>query len=1057
MRKITLIAFIVSFGIVSSLFSQTPHWIESFENPLDTWSGYTTGTINFQESGAWDFVSVYPESSTASWDGSKACRINDDIAGASITSPAVNTAGKISFYYHRPFSGSGTFELLVSLNGGVYTSLDVVDFSAVTSPTYYEYVLNDLSNNIRFRILNDNHTAHLTIDYVTITDFTGGNTPPIISNIGHTPSLDITSTTTVSVSADVTDSDGTVAGVELHWGTTSGSLGTTISMSNTGGNTYTTDSDIPAQADGTTVYYEVYALDDLADGTTSPEYSYIVKDPTTAVLDYLQEFNPDFGDMYFYSVLGVQGWEITGFGNPGPSAKMSGYSGGAQANEDWLITPSFDLTSLSGAVFTFDEAINYESAVAANMKVYISTDYFGLGDPYAAIWTELVVPNRSSGGSWSFVSTGTIDISTYVGNSNVHIGFKYLSNTTSAGTWEIDNVSVAVPLSYYNLQWPPSGTIESWWNYTVYAQCWESGLTDSPGQGAGIECWIGYSLVDEDPNGSANFTWVMANYDSDQGNNDQYSTNLGADVPMAPGTYYYVARWRFNNGPYTYGGFNSGAWDGTTNVSGVLTINASAAASTWTGAVDNNWFDAGNWDNGVPGYITDATIPAGLVNYPVIPSGTPMCGTLLVQSGATGSGSIVETSLNVVGSTTVERYLSADQYHTFSPSVGGELIDIFHLNAGEPDVYLYENNEATYDYTELYALGTPLNAYQGYMVWVDGANAGGVTGWTFSETGALNTGAFGAADNLVRTTTGFNSGWNLLGNPYPSALDWQSAYTASGANVDATVYVYNGTQWASWSTTGSVNGGSQYIAMGQGFFVNCSTPGTGTFMVDNADRVNNNVGYLKSEVSNKVSLQVEGNGYTDETAIIFNDDATAGFDSDFDAYKLMSDHPGVPSFYSMASTNLAVNVLPETNWVQLGFSAGVSGEFTISAIEINDIGIVVLEDTFTGEMTDLTSSSYTFDYTLNDNEQRFIIHFSPLSVGENTDKLFTVYSVNNEVVVVAPENTDGQINIYNMMGQEVVSTQINGTINTIALEKSAYYVVKVLSNNNMTTRKVFIK
>lgn len=102
------------------------------------------------------------------------------------------------------------------------------------------------------------------------------NVPPLITNITRTPSGSVSSSTSVSVSADVTDSDGTVEGVELHWGTASGSLTNTIAMSLSLGNTYTTNSSIPAQSGGTTVYYEVYALDDDADESTSNELNYVV-------------------------------------------------------------------------------------------------------------------------------------------------------------------------------------------------------------------------------------------------------------------------------------------------------------------------------------------------------------------------------------------------------------------------------------------------------------------------------------------------------------------------------------------------------------------------------------------------------------------------------------------------------------------------------------------------------------------------------------------------------------------------------------------------------------
>ncbi|MBL7105907.1 MAG: hypothetical protein ISS18_16400, partial [Bacteroidales bacterium] len=46
---------------------------------------------------------------------------------------------------------------------------------------------------------------------------------------------------------------------------------------------------------------------------------------------------------------------------------------------------------------------------------------------------------------------------------------------------------------------------------------------------------------------------------------------------------------------------------------------------------------------------------------------------------------------------------------------------------------------------------------------------------------------------------------------------------------------------------------------------------------------------------------------------------------------------------------------------------------------------------------------------------------------------------------------------YNIIGQEVINAPINNVLNKITLEKSAYYIVKVLSDESMVTKKVFIK
>ncbi|NOY46863.1 MAG: hypothetical protein GXO84_01365, partial [Chlorobi bacterium] len=129
-------------------------------------------------------------------------------------------------------------------------------------------------------------------------------------------------------------------------------------------------------------------------------------------------------------------------------------------------------------------------------------------------------------------------------------------------------------LTYNNLQSPATGTIIASGTFPVYAQAYELGVTDLPGQGTNIETWIGYSLTDTNPNGSG-WTWIAATYNGDVGNNDEYVADIGIGI-AASGTYYYASRFRFNSCGFTYGGYNSGGgdgfWDGTNDINGVLTV-----------------------------------------------------------------------------------------------------------------------------------------------------------------------------------------------------------------------------------------------------------------------------------------------------------------------------------------------------------------------------------------------------------------------------------------------------------------------------------------------------
>ena len=272
----------------------------------------------------------------------------------------------------------------------------------------------------RFETVNTNPAGANGDEGFGIAPTSGGNSLPSITNISQSPSEDITSSTTVSVSADVTDSDGYITLVELHWGLASGNLTNTISMSNGGsGDTYTTTSDIPAQSDGSTVYYEVYAEDDVPEGSTSAEYNYTVRDPATTTLPYSEQFASDLGDCYVKSVSGdTKEWNW----NSGGYAQMNGYNSGV-TEEDWLILPGIDFDSYSSEVMSFDSWYKYGTDDANNyLKLLYSTNYSGIGDPTSATWTELSFTHPSAAETWT--SSGNIDLSGISGTS-VYIAFKY--------------------------------------------------------------------------------------------------------------------------------------------------------------------------------------------------------------------------------------------------------------------------------------------------------------------------------------------------------------------------------------------------------------------------------------------------------------------------------------------------------------------------------------------------------------------------------------------------------------------------------------------------------
>ena len=103
----------------------------------------------------------------------------------------------------------------------------------------------------------------------------GGNNPPAISNILTIPA-NPEADDTVDVTADVTDSDGTITSASLSWGTNGTTFPNNIDMVLNTRASYITENPIPAQIEGTTVYYFLEATDDDDDTTTSATNSYTI-------------------------------------------------------------------------------------------------------------------------------------------------------------------------------------------------------------------------------------------------------------------------------------------------------------------------------------------------------------------------------------------------------------------------------------------------------------------------------------------------------------------------------------------------------------------------------------------------------------------------------------------------------------------------------------------------------------------------------------------------------------------------------------------------------------
>ncbi len=149
-----------------------------------------------------------------------------------------------------------------------------------------------------------------------------------------------------------------------------------------------------------------------------------------------------------YSVTGAQTWACTTFGRDpnAPTAttatpygvQMNGYASGANVvNEDWLISPVFNLSTYNYPLFSFWSRTAFNGP---GLKLMVSTNYSGSGAPSAATWTDLNAQFPGSG-SDAWTQTTGIDLSAYK-TTRVYLAFVYTSTASSAARWTLDDIAL---------------------------------------------------------------------------------------------------------------------------------------------------------------------------------------------------------------------------------------------------------------------------------------------------------------------------------------------------------------------------------------------------------------------------------------------------------------------------------------------------------------------------------------------------------------------------------------------------------------------------------------
>jgi hypothetical protein len=527
----------------------------------------------------------------------------------------------------------------------------------------------------------------------------------------------------------------------------------------------------------------------------------------------------------------------------------------------------------------------------------------------------------------------------------------------------------------------------------------------------------------------------------------------------------------------------------------------------WEGDVSEDWFADGNWNQaGFPGAADDVIIPAGTpwechvvgdafcndmtidvdawfwlgygdfwiantASGTLDADGVVTCNGVFAMMGDLNNGAssflhdgIAGGGFFVYSRDVVSSGADPDGWHLIASPVPGQttdqMYDYFFNYWNEPTA-MWMHHEGMTNCVAAPAMG--LNVGYGYAVKYDlgyecdGVNPG--TGWpiefanffTTLETGVITVNGTYSNVGIPGETMNFN----LFGNPFPAYWYYEDMFPGGLNNLADAMYLYDDVigDYRTWvGGAGDANDG--YVAPCQGMFFLANGPDPSLTM--NYDECSNETWpWFKSERPGDVlALKASGNNIENNTFIKFVDEATDEFDVHYDAYNIPAQTITHKLYTTINGVAYDQNAVASADMMTLNFTSGTNGIYTIEAYE-SDMDYVVLEDLYTGETTDLLSESYEFAYNTQEPSDRFVIHFTPGTVGND---VVNIWSNANSIYVTIPSDINGDIVVYNVTGQEVVRQNAERGMNIIEMaQNDSYFVVKVIAEEMTETGKVFIK
>ena len=411
--------------------------------------------------------------------------------------------------------------------------------------------------------------------------------------------------------------------------------------------------------------------------------------------------------------------------------------------------------------------------------------------------------------------------------------------------------------------------------------------------------------------------------------------------------------------------------------------------------------------------------------------------TLTMEASSTNNSLIVQSncgSAGVVGSVLLQQFVpeTAFGHHYLSTPMTGvnltEWEDDFGFKINDPVFpHLYYYDEANSDWTTPSASSDNIVVGRGYTGYFEADMVVDMTG----TTGSLNCGG------VTVPLTSDGDGWNLIGNPYPSPINWDNMSVPEG--LASAIYLWDHIpaiwgRYATYIDGVGANGGNSIVPMMQGFFMHTTADVDLTFT--NSHRVtdpSNSGSFLRTAAANNPLFRVSVTGSRGEIEAVvrFKDDALTSYEGHYDALLFPSGDPQGVELATVSSDdkNVVINTLPSDKMdhlIPVYLEARASGNYSIDLTQFDHFPTtsrLMLTDTKLGTTHDLSDAPYVFQAQANESTDRFTLNVQDLVLGvlaQDSSEDWVKVVANNELPQLLFSESlqqQGMVNVYSTTGE----------------------------------------